>query len=87
MKEGELQWAGFNVAGLLSLVLMALKLALALPWSLWRVLLPLWVVLWHNAVHIAVGFLWLTWMGSGREGDDLRIRQHHALDRYQLGSL
>jgi hypothetical protein len=87
VKEGELQWAGFNVAGLLSLVLMALKLALALPWSLWRVLLPLWVVLWHNAVHIAVGFLWLTWMGSGREGDDLRIRQHHELDQYQLGSL
>jgi hypothetical protein len=46
-------------------------------------LLPLWVVLWHNAV----GFLWLTWMGCGREGDDLRIRQHHELDQYQLGSL
>ena len=87
MKEGELQWAGFNVAGLLSLVLMALKLALALPWSWWRVLLPLWVVLWHNAVYIAVGFLWLTWIGSGREGDDLTIRQHHELDPYQLGSL
>jgi hypothetical protein len=26
-------------------------------------------------------------MGSGREGDDLRIRQHHKLDQYQLGSL
>jgi hypothetical protein len=29
VKEGELQWAGFNMAGLLCLVLMVLKLALA----------------------------------------------------------
>jgi len=87
VKEGELQWTGFNIAGLLCLVLMVLKLKLALLWSWWRVLLPLWVVLWQNAVHIAVGFLWLTWMGCGREGDDLRIRPHHGLDRYQLVSL
>ena len=87
MKEAEPQWAGFNVAGLLCLLLMVLKLKLALRWSWWRVLLPLWVVLWHNGVHIAVGFLWLTWMGHGREGYDLRIRPHHGLDRYQLGSL
>ena len=87
MKEAELQWAGFNLAGLLCLVLMGLKLKLALLWSWWRVLLPLWVVLWHNAVYIAVGFLWLTWRGCGREGDDLRIRVHPGLDRYQLGSL
>jgi hypothetical protein len=41
----------------------------------------------QNAVYIAVGFLWLTWMGSGREDDDLTIRAHPGLDRYQLGSL
>jgi hypothetical protein len=87
VQEGEPQWAGFNVAGLLCLVLLGLKLKLALPWSWWRVLLPLWVVLWHNGVYIAVGFLWLTWIGYGREGDDPRIGPHHGLDRYQLGSL
>ena len=87
MKEGELQWAGFYLAGLLCLVLMAVKLTLALPWSWWRILLPLWAVLLHNGVHIAIGFIWLTWMGCGREGDDLRIRRDHRLDRYQSGSM
>jgi hypothetical protein len=38
----ELQGAGFYLAGLLCLVLAALKLMLALPWSWWRVLVPLW---------------------------------------------
>jgi hypothetical protein len=87
VKEGELQWAGFYLAGLLCLVLMAVKLTLALPWSWWRILLPLWAVLLHNGVHIAIGFIWLTWMGCGREGDDLRLRRHHRLDRYQFGSM
>ena len=44
MKKGEIQWAGFWLAGLLSLALAVVKPLLALPWSWWRVLLPLWVV-------------------------------------------
>jgi len=87
VKKGEIQWAGFWLAGLLSLVLAVVKPLLALPWSWWRVLLPLWVVLWHNSVYMAVGFIWLTWMGCGREGDDLRVHRHRKLDRYQFGSM
>ena len=87
MQKGEIQWAGFWLAGLLCVVLAVVKLALALPWSWWRVLLPLGVVLWHNTVYIAVGFIWLAWKGCGREGDDLRIRRRHTVDRYQVGSL
>ena len=78
---------GFWLAGLLCLALAVVKLALALPWLWRRVLLPLWVVLWQNAVYMAVGFIWLTWMGCGREGDDQRIRRRHRVDRCQLGSL
>ena len=72
---------GFWLAGLLCLALAVVKLVLALPWSWRRVLVPLWVVLWHNAVYRAVGFIWLTWMGYGREGDDQRIRRRHRVDR------
>ena len=87
MKKDEIQGAGFWLAGLLCMVLAVVKLALALRWSWWRVLLPLGVVLWHNTVYIAVGFIWLAWKGCGREGDDLRIRRRHTVDRYQVGSL
>ena len=75
------------MAGLLCLVFTVVKLASALPWSWWRVLLPLWVVLWHDALYLAVGFIWLTWMICGREGDDLMVRRHRQLDRYQFGSM
>ena len=57
VRKGELQWAGFWLAGVLCLVFTVVKLAVASPWSWWRVLLPLWVVLWQDALYIAVGFI------------------------------
>lgn len=87
MRNSEFQWVGFWLAGLLCLALTAAKLALAMPWSWWRILLPLWVVVLQNSVHVAAGFIWLTWRGSGRGGDGLTIRHSRRLDRYQLGSM
>jgi hypothetical protein len=29
-------------------------------WSWWRVLLPFWVVLGHNILYVAIGFVWLS---------------------------
>src|SRR5687767_1148370 len=45
----QFQMLGFYLAGFLCLVLAALKLTIEGDWSWWRVLLPLWVVLGHNA--------------------------------------
>jgi len=87
VRKGEFQWAGFWLAGLLCLALTAAKLALAMPWSWWRILLPLWVVVLQNSVHVAAGFIWLTWRRSGRGGDGLTISHDRRLDRYQFGSM
>ena len=38
-------------------------------------------------LYITVGLIWLTWMGCGREGDDLRVLRNQRLDRYQFGSM
>ena len=85
MKKGEIQWAGFWLAGLLCLLLAVVKLALALPWSWWRVLLPIWVVSVHTALYIAVGFIWLTWMECG--GHRATVRESQQRYRYQFGSM
>jgi hypothetical protein len=45
----EVQGTEFYLAGLLCLTLAVLKLWLAFSWPCWRVLLPIWVVLGHNA--------------------------------------
>jgi hypothetical protein len=87
VKKGESQWAGFWLAALLCLVLAVVKLALALLWSLWRVLLPLWMMLWHNGVYMAVGFHVVDVDGdAGGKAITSGFGQHPKLDRYQSGT-
>jgi hypothetical protein len=63
----QFQAKGFYVAGFLSLALTVLKLTEMKPWSWWRVLLPLWVVIGHNAMYLLVGFLCLFAVGYGED--------------------
>jgi hypothetical protein len=57
---GQIQTLGFYWAGFLSMILAVLKLTIEGHWSWWRVLLPVWVVLGHNALYVTVGFDWRT---------------------------
>ena len=65
----QFQMLGLYLAGFLCLMLAVLKLTIEGHWSWWRVLLPLWVVLGHNALHIAVGFVCISFADDGATGD------------------
>jgi cytochrome bd-type quinol oxidase subunit 2 len=56
---------GVCVAGLLSVMLAALKLTVAGQWSWWRVLLPLEVFVGHNLCYLVVGLIWLSLTDDG----------------------
>ena len=71
----QFQMLGFYLAGFLCLILAVLKLTMEGHWSWWRVLLPLWVLLGHNALYIAVGFVWLTFADNNAEREEATIRQ------------
>ena len=60
-----IQWPSVYLAGLLCVGLAVVKLTAEEHWSWWRVLLPLWVVLGHNALYILVGFIWLSFVDHG----------------------
>ena len=83
----QFQMLGFYLAGFLCLMLAVLKLTIEGHWSWWRVLLPLWVVLGHNALYIAVGFVWLTFADDGAAGDEATIRQSDGSYAYQVVAL
>jgi len=83
----QIQMLGFYLAGFLCLVLAVLKLTVEGQWSWWRVLLPLWVVLGHNALHITVGFVWLFFADDGAAGEEVAIRQDDGPYGYQLGAM
>ena len=67
----QIQVLGFYLAGFLCLVLAVLKLTIEGHWSWWRVLLPLCVVLGHNALYITVGFVWLFFADDGAAGEEV----------------
>jgi hypothetical protein len=76
MKVGQqpIQLPGFCLAGLLCVGLAVMKLTTEGHWSWWRVLLPFWVILGHNALYILVGLIWLSIVDQGDDEESLTIR-------------
>jgi hypothetical protein len=85
--ESQFQMLGLYLAGFLCLMLAVLKLTIEGHWSWWRVLLPLWVVLGHNALYIAVGFVWLSFADEGGAGEEATIRETAGSYAYQVAAL
>ncbi len=83
----QIQTLGLYLAGFLCLVLAVLKLTIEGHWSWWRVLIPLWVVVVHNALYITVGFVWLSFADHGAVGEEVTIRQGHRPFGYQLAAM
>lgn len=78
--QREIETAGFYFAALLCLILAVVKLTTGVPWSWWRVMLPLWAVAGHAVLYLGVGWLWLTLVGSERASTrELRHREVHQL--------
>ena len=84
---GSFKPAGFCWAGLLCVVLAVLKLTAEAHWSWWRVLLPLWVVLGHNILYVAIGFVWLSFTDDGAAEEAVTLRKGHGGYDYQAAAL
>jgi len=87
MMRQQIQTLGLCVAALLCLALAVLKLTIAVHWSWWRVLLPLLVVLGHNALYVTVGFVWFFFTEYGAPGEEATIRPDHNSDGYQVAAM
>src|SRR5215471_15523127 len=84
---GSFEPAGFCGAGLLCLVLAVLKLTGEAHWSWWRVLLPFWVVLGHNILYVAIGFVWLSFTDDDAAEEAVAINEGHGGYAYQVAAL
>ena len=80
-----LELAAFWWSGLVCLILAVLKLTVEAQWSWWRVSLPLWAVLGHNILYVAIGFVWLSFTDDGEE--EVTIRQGDGGYGYQVAAL
>ena len=85
--RGSFEPAGFCGAGFLCLVLAVLNLTGEAHWSWWRVLLPFWVVLGHNILYVAIGFVWLSFTGDDAEEEAVAVNEGHGGYAYQVAAL
>jgi hypothetical protein len=85
----QIQTTGFYLSGFLSLALAALKLTAIVDWSWWRVLLPLWAFLGHNAAYLLVGFICLFFARyeEEQEEEERSIDETNLLRSYNLASM
>src|SRR4029453_4654409 len=84
-----IQTTGFYLSGFLSLALAVLKLTTMVDWTWWRVMLPLWVFLVHNAAYLLVGFICLFFAryGEDQEEEEQSIDETNLLRSYNLASM
>jgi hypothetical protein len=86
----QIQTTGFYVSGFLSLALAMVKLTAIVNWSWWRVMLPLGVLLGHNAAYVLVGFICLFFVrhGEGEEEEEEQpIDETNLLQGYQFAAM
>jgi hypothetical protein len=81
------QMPGFYLAGVFCLVLAVLKLTIEGQWSWWGVLLPLRVVLDHNALYIVVRFVWFSLADDGASDEEATIGEGNSSYTYQVAAL
>ena len=56
-------------------------------WSWWLVLLPFEVVLGHNILYVAIGFVWLSFTDDGAAEEAVTLRKGHGGYGYQVAAL
>ena len=67
--------------------LAVLKLTGEAHWSWWRILLPFWVVLGHNILYVAIGFVWLSFTDDDAAEEAVAINEGHGGYAYQVAAL
>ena|SRR5215831_15835761 len=83
--EDSIQTTEFWIAGLLSVVLAALKLTAAAHWSWWRVMMPLLAFLGHNALYILTALICFRWLNDDEE--ESTSADEHSRIGYNIGAV
>ena len=50
-------------------------------------MLPFWIVLGHNILYVAIGFIWLSLTDDGAAEEAVTIREGHGGYGYQVAAL
>ena len=87
--ESGISFTGLYICGVISLVMLVLKLSVMESWSWWRVILPVGLVVGFNVTNMVVAFIYLTFahIPERPDGDEADVLEPHTINVHYVAAM
>ena len=87
--ESGISFTGLYICGVISLVMLVLKLSVMDAWSWWRVMLPVGLIVGFTVTNMVVAFIYLSFahIPERPDGDEADILEPHTINVHYVAAM
>ena len=87
--ESGISFTGLYICGVISLVMLVLKLSVMDAWSWWRVMLPVGLVVGFTVTNMVVAFIYLSFahIPERPDGDEAELLEPHTINVHYVAAM
>ena len=87
--ESGISFTGLYICGVISLVMLVLKLSVMDAWSWWRVMLPVGLVVGFTVTNMVVAFIYLSFahIPERPDGDEAELLEPHTINVHYIAAM
>ena len=87
--ESGISLSGLYICGVISLVMLVLKLSVIETWSWWRGILPVGLIVGFNVTNMVVAFIYLSFahIPERPDGDEAEVLEPHEINVHYVAAM
>jgi hypothetical protein len=87
--ESGISFTGLYICGVISLVMLVLKLTVMDAWSWWRVILPVGLIVGFTVTNMVVAFIYLSFahIPERPDGDEAELLEPHEINVHYVAAM
>ncbi|MGB5582181.1 MAG: hypothetical protein WBO14_12820 [Gammaproteobacteria bacterium] len=87
--ESGISFTGLYICGVISLVMLVLKLSVMDAWSWWRVMLPVGLIVGFTVTNMVVAFIYLSFahIPEKPDGDEAELLEPHTINVHYVAAM
>jgi len=87
--ESGISFTGLYICGVISLVMLVLKLSVMDAWSWWRVMLPVCLIVGFTVTNMVVAFIYLSFahIPERPDGDEAELLEPHTINVHYVAAM
>ena len=87
--ESGISFTGLYICGVISLVMLVLKLSVIETWSWWRVILPVGLIVGFNVTNMVVAFIYLSFahIPERPDADEAEVLEPHEINVHYVAAM